>query len=202
MRVVRAFVYGAMALMLAAGWAFLYWQSGIIDLAAGNAARAALADLRAIDARWDDQVIAMGLSTRSGAPPAPIAHQAALASLEAQALKLAHPELGRALSAVRQAFDEKGALVRRVLAGEPVADAAWRIPTRARIDRLARVMELAFADALAETDRYRTWLLYYSAFVLALLGLAAISSGGRTCASRIASPSEPSSSPRRSASCR
>ena len=66
MRVVRAFVYGAMALMLAAGWGFLYWQSGTIDLAAGNAARAALADLRAIDARWDDQVTAMGLSTRSG----------------------------------------------------------------------------------------------------------------------------------------
>jgi signal transduction histidine kinase len=35
-------------------------------------------------------------------------------------------------------------------------------------------MERAFADALAETERYRTWLLYYSAFVLALLGLAAI----------------------------
>ena len=111
MRVVRAFVYGAMALMLAAGWGFLYWQSGTIDLAAGNAARAALADLRAIDARWDDQVTAMGLATRSGPPPAPVAHQAALASLEAQALRLAHPDLGRALGAVRQAFDEKASLV-------------------------------------------------------------------------------------------
>jgi len=68
MRVVRAFVYGAIALMLAAGWGFLYWQSGTIDLAAGNAARAALADLRAIDARWDDQVTEMGLSTRPSTP--------------------------------------------------------------------------------------------------------------------------------------
>jgi two-component system, NtrC family, sensor kinase len=178
MRVVRAFVYGAMALMLAAGWGFLYWQSGTIDLAAGNAARAALADLRAIDARWDDQVIAMGLATRSGPPPQPVAHQAALASLEAQALKLAHPELGRALGAVRTAFDEKAALVRRTLlanaAGEPVVDAAWRVPTRARLDQLGRVMERAFEDALAQTERYRTWLLYYSAFLLALLGVAAI----------------------------
>src|SRR3982750_4630502 len=80
MRLVRAFVYGSMALMLAAGWGFLYWQSGTIDLAAGNAARAALADLRAIDARWDDQVTAMGLAMRPSAPPAPVAHQAALAA--------------------------------------------------------------------------------------------------------------------------
>ena len=174
MRVVRAFVYGAMALMLAAGWGFLYWQSGTIDLDAGNAARAALADLRAIDARWDDQLIAMGLAMRPETPPAPVAHQAALASLEAQALKLAHPELGRALGAVRQAFDEKASLVRRLSAGEPLADAAWRVPTRARLDALGRVMERAFADALGETEQYRTWLLYYSAFVLALLGLAAI----------------------------
>jgi signal transduction histidine kinase len=174
MRVVRAFVYGAMALMLAAGWGFLYWQSGTIDLAAGNAARAALADLRAVDARWDDQVTAMGLASRSDTPLAPIAHQAALAALEAQALKLSHPDLGRALVGVRQAFEQKAALVRRVLAGEPVADAAWRVPTRVRLDALGGVMERAFADALAETERYRAWLLYYSAFVLALLGIAAI----------------------------
>ena len=174
MRVVRAFVYGAMALMLAAGWGFLYWQSGTIDLAAGNAARAALADLRAVDAGWDDQVTAMGLASRPEAPSVPVAHQAALAALEAQALKLSHPELGRALVGVRQAFDQKAALVRQVLAGEPVTDAAWRVPTRARLDALGRVMERAFTDALGETERYRAWLLYYSAFVLALLGLAAI----------------------------
>jgi len=178
MRVVRAFVYGAMALMLAAGWGFLYWQSGTIDLAAGNAARAALADLRAIDARWDDQVIGMGLATRPDPPPAPVAHQAALATLEAQALKLSHPELGRALVAVRQAFDEKSLLVRRAIVEDErrqaAADAAWRVPTRARLDTLGRVMEQAFAEALAQTERYRAWLLYYSAFVLALLGIAAI----------------------------
>src|SRR3954466_11057874 len=109
MRVVRAFVYGAMALMLAAGWGFLYWQSGTIDLAAGNAARAALGDLRSIDARWDDQATSMGLATRSGTPPQPVSHQAAYAWLEVQALKLASPEVGRALAAVRQAFDEKAA---------------------------------------------------------------------------------------------
>ena len=174
MKAVRAFVYGSITLMLAAGWALLYWQSGTIDLAAGNAARAALADLRAIDARWDDQVTSMGLATRPATPLQPVAHQAALAWLELQALKLQHAELGRALAGVRQAFDAKGALVRRVLNGEPMADAAWRVPTRARLDQLGRVMELAFGEALAETERFRTWLLYYSAFVLALLALLAI----------------------------
>src|SRR3954451_21087997 len=109
MRVVRAFVYGAMALMLAAGWGFLYWQSGTIDLAAGNAARTALADLRAIDARWDDQVTAMGLSTRPATPPPVVAHRVALAALDAQALTLSDPDLGRSLAAVRAAFDEKSA---------------------------------------------------------------------------------------------
>ena len=173
MRFVRAFVYGAIALMLAAGWAFLYWQSGTIDLAAGNAARAALSDLRAIDARWDDQLTGMGLAS-SPEPQQPVAHQAAYAWLELQALKLAHPELGRALGAVRAAFDERSRLIRRVAAGEPVSDQAWKVPTRASLEHLARVLEAAFRDALEETQRFRTWLLYYSAFLLALLALLAL----------------------------
>jgi two-component system NtrC family sensor kinase len=173
MRFVRAFVYGAIALMLAAGWAFLYWQSGTIDLAAGNAARAALADLRAVDARWDDQLTAMGLSSSSG-PQQPVAHQAAYAWLELQALKLAHPDLGRSLGAARAAFDEKSQLLRRVAAGEPVANDAWKAPTRARLDQVSRALEAAFREALEETERFRTWLLYYSALILALLALLAL----------------------------
>ena len=173
MKFVRAFVYGAIALMLAAGWAFLYWQSGTIDLAAGNAARAALLDLRAVDARWDDQLTEMGLASSRG-PQQPVAHQAAYAWLELQALKLAHPDLGRSLGAVRGAFDEKSRLLKRVAAGEPVANDAWKVPTRARLDQLSRVLEAAFREALEETERFRTWLLYYSAFLLALLALLAL----------------------------
>jgi hypothetical protein len=173
LKFVRAFVYGAIALMLAAGWAFLYWQSGTIDLAAGNTARGALFDLRAVDARWDDQLTAMGLASSSG-PQQPVAHQAAYAWLELQALKLAHPDLGRSLGAVRAAFDEKSRLLRRVAAGEALANEAWKVPTRARLDQLSRVLEAAFRDALEETERFRAWLLYYSAFLLALLALLAL----------------------------
>ncbi|MBV9189758.1 MAG: hypothetical protein JO292_13835, partial [Betaproteobacteria bacterium] len=57
MQVLRAILYAFMALVLAAGWAFLYWQSGTIDLAAGHDARAALDELRAIDARWNDDLV-------------------------------------------------------------------------------------------------------------------------------------------------
>ncbi len=173
MRLVRAFVYGAIALMLAATWGFLYWQSGTIDLAAGYAARAALADLRAIDARWNAQLTAIALAPPPGALPPPPAHGAAFAWLELQALKLPNAELGRALEATRRAMDEKEALVRRAVAGEPVADEAWAVPTRARFDQLSQVLEQSFAAALAESAGYRAWLLAYSAALLALLAFFA-----------------------------
>jgi two-component system, NtrC family, sensor kinase len=174
MRLVRAFVYGSIALMLAVGWAYLYSQSSAIDLAAGSAARAALGELRALDARWNDQLTGMGMSSYGTGPQQPVPHQAAYAWLELQALRLPHPDLGRALGALRSTLDEKAALLRRIAAGEALFDQAWRVPTRMRMDSLARVLDLAFNDALAENERFRTWLLYYSAALLALLAWLAL----------------------------
>ena len=174
MRLVRAFVYGSVALMLALGWAYLYSQSKTFDLAASAAARAALSDLRALDTRWNDQLIGMGLNYYPTGPQQPVPHQATYAWLEVQALKLPHPRLGRALAALRSALDEKALLIRRIAAGERLSDLAWRVPTRLRMDELAQVLELAFNDALAESERFRLWLLYYSAGLLALLGWLAI----------------------------
>ena len=47
MHILRITSYAFMALVLAAGWAFLYWQGGAVDLAAVDSARLALNDLRA-----------------------------------------------------------------------------------------------------------------------------------------------------------
>ena len=68
MRIFRWLLYAGMAVSLLAGWAFFYWQAGAVDLGAGNAARSALNELRAIDARWSDQLIGSRLSSGSGGP--------------------------------------------------------------------------------------------------------------------------------------
>jgi len=43
-------------------------------------------------------------------------------------------------------------------------------PTGPRLDTLSRVLEREFDDALADADRYRVYLLFYSAFLLVVLG--------------------------------
>src|SRR3990172_1153887 len=57
MRVIRIALYACMAIVLAGGWAFLYWQSSGLELDAANGARGALNGLRAIAARWNDQLV-------------------------------------------------------------------------------------------------------------------------------------------------
>ncbi|HEY5898058.1 MAG TPA: ATP-binding protein [Burkholderiales bacterium] len=170
MRLVRAFVYGSVALILGMGWAFLYWQSGAIDLAAGNAARSALVQLRGIDERWNAQLAAARFAS-GRLEPAPF--DAAYAWLELQALRLPHAELGRALGAVRSAFESKASLLRRIGADDPLEDLSGLVAVAPRLDRLSLVLEHAFDDALARAERYRAWLLYYSAGVLVLVALLA-----------------------------
>jgi signal transduction histidine kinase len=162
-----------MALVLAGGWAFLYWQSSAVDLAAGNAARSALNALRAVDARWNDQLVGARLSSSAGAPFEPARHGVAYAELEVQALRLPHPQMGQALAGVKGAFAEKAALLHRIRAGEQVFDQAWLVGTGARLDQLSRVLDRAYEDALLYNDLYRTWLLYYSAFILVVLAYLA-----------------------------
>jgi signal transduction histidine kinase len=169
MKVFRAVLYGFFALVLAGGWAFLYLQSSALDLAAGDAARSALNGLRAVDARWNDQLVGARLLNTPGGPLEPARHGRAYATLESQALRLTYPQLGLALGSVKQAFDEKAALMRRIAAGEQVFDQAWLVPTGPRLDTLSRVLDRAIDEAMGYAELYRVWLLYYSAFLLTLL---------------------------------
>ena len=169
MRVLRFVVYGMMALVLAGGWLFFYWQSSGGDLAAGNAARSALNSMRAIDSRWNDQLVGVRFIAGRGSAFEPPRHGHAMAQLEAQALRLPHEGLGTMLGAVKQAFDDKAALMQKVAAGEPLFDVAWLAPTGPRLDALSRMLDRATARAVLQADLYRTWLLYYSAFLLTIL---------------------------------
>lgn len=171
MRLFRAILYGLMTLVLAGGWAFLYWRSSAVDLAAGNAARTALNGLREIDARWNDQLVNARFS--SGTPPQALRHGRAYAELEVRALRFPHAGMGLAVGGVKSAFDFKGALMQRVAAQkggrDAAVDAAWLAPTGPRLDQLSRVLDRAFDDALLQAELYRAWMLYYSAFLLVVL---------------------------------
>ena len=57
MRILSSIGYGFMALVLAGGWAFIYWQSSAVDLSAVEASRSALTELRAIDAGWNQRLV-------------------------------------------------------------------------------------------------------------------------------------------------
>ena len=87
-----------MALVLAGGWAFIYWQSGAVDLVAVEGARAALAELRAADAGWNQQLVntqqPVALSQR---------YRLAYATLEVRALRLGNPQVGRELAQLKRA---------------------------------------------------------------------------------------------------
>src|SRR4051812_19354463 len=121
MRIVRITLYVLMALVLAAGWGFLYWQSNDIDLQSANAARAALNELSTIDTRWNDQlvgtrIVAPGAPAAGAAKAEPAPYGRAYASLELHALRLSVPP--RALTGVKTAFDEKAALMASIAAGD------------------------------------------------------------------------------------
>ncbi len=169
MRILRFLLYGTMAAVLAGGWGFFYWQSSSADLTAGNAARSALNSMRAIDARWNDQLVGVRFIAGKGSAFEPARHGQAMAQLEAQALRLPHEGLGTMLGAVKQAFDDKAVLMQKVAAGEPLFDVAWLAPTGPRLDALSRMLDRATAQAVLQADLYRTWLLYYSAFLLTVL---------------------------------
>src|SRR5260221_2969671 len=115
MRIFRIIGYGFMVLVLAGGWAFIYWQSGAVDLAAVDGARAALSELRAVDAGWNQQLVNARLYSHDApAGPAPLVrsarHRLLHASLEVRALRLGDPLVGRELAQLKRAFDDKSAL--------------------------------------------------------------------------------------------
>ena len=171
MRILRPALYGLMALVLAGGWAFLYWQSDDIDLEGANAARAALNELRTIDSGWNDQLVGLRLpppgTPASAVSPKPASYGSAYARLEQHALALSVPP--RALAGVKAAFDEKAALMARLPGDTSVIEKAWYAPTGPRLDGLARGLDLTFDVALSYGKIYRSWLLYYSGFLLTIL---------------------------------
>ncbi|MCX7960390.1 MAG: ATP-binding protein [Burkholderiales bacterium] len=189
-RTLRTAAHALMALVLAGGWVYLYWQSAAADLAAVRKAQASLAELRALDARWNDQLL--GAAAR--ADPARFSdlerHRLLGARLEASALGLGEPALGAALAALRAAFDDKaerlaryGAALEALAAAsgergrlEATAEAAlqeaWLASTGPRLDLVERTLGRAFDAALAHAELHRAWLLYYSGIVLAALAFA------------------------------
>ncbi|HEY6820988.1 MAG TPA: ATP-binding protein [Burkholderiales bacterium] len=176
MRIARIVLYALMALILAGGWAFLYWQSSDVDLQSASNARAALNELRSLDGRWNDQLMNLRLGTPNLQPrqPAQLAaqpHRKAYDDLEREALRLAVPP--RALAGVKEAFDEKAALMEKVSAGDAsLLEKAWYVPTGPRLDALARGLDLTFDVALSFSEIYRAGLLYYSGFLLTILAYA------------------------------
>jgi hypothetical protein len=216
MRYLRVLFYALVALVLVAGWAFFYWQASSLDFGAINAARASADALRSVDTRWNDQLVAA--MRGSAAPTEPPRHGAAYSALEVQTLRLvasnsgnllpgplgslvaalglqsiAAPPLGTALGGVKQAFDERAALIERfaalraqaagqsddaeaqarraeaAAAAEAVLDQAWLAPSGPRIAAFSRELERTADDMASQSELYRSWLLYYSGFLLTVL---------------------------------
>jgi signal transduction histidine kinase len=191
MRILSSLGYGFMALVLAGGWAFIYWQSSAVDLSAVEASRNALTELRAIDAGWNQRLVDARLhggSPQSGSSR----YRAVYGQLEVKALRLGDARVGGELVQLKRAFDDKAAQVTRYAAAraearsateaadadrgavlgalaDAIFDQAWLAPTGPRLDTLARTIDRSFDDALVEAELYRVGLLYYSGFLLAVL---------------------------------
>ena len=195
MRILSSIGYGFMALVLAGGWAFMYWQSSAVDLPAVEASRIALAELRAIDAGWNQRLVEARLHA-GAAQSGPSRYRAVYGQLEVKALRLGDARVGGELVQLKRAFDDKTAQVVRYAAAradargateaadadraavlgtlaDAIFDQAWLAPTGPRLDTLARAIDRSFDDALVETELYRVGLLYYSGFLLAVLAFLA-----------------------------
>jgi two-component system NtrC family sensor kinase len=155
MRILRIIGYGFMVLVLAGGWAFIYWQSGSVDLAAVEGARASLAELRAADAGWNQQLVHARLYARDApsAPPpfaaASFRHRLLYASLEVRALRLGDPRVGGELAQLKRAFEEKASLIVR-FAGVQAAIAGARgsePADEAKLEELRAIADVLFDQA-------------------------------------------------------
>jgi signal transduction histidine kinase len=173
MRILGVLGYGFMALVLGAGWAFMYWQSSSVDLAAVERARGALTELRSIDASWNQRLLALRLAGQSaaGGSAGAARFRVRYARFETQAFALGDARVGGLLPGLRRAFEEKAALLERYAAARDDAlfEQAWLASTGPRLDTLARAIDRTFDDALTQAELYRLGMLYYSGFLLAVL---------------------------------
>jgi two-component system, NtrC family, sensor kinase len=182
MRIVGILLYSFMALVLAAGWAFLFWQSSAVDLNAVEATRGALAELRAVDSGWNQQLVAARPHAAPAAEPQPAAaprpatdnrgrYRGAYGRLEVHALGLGDPVVGSSLSPLKRALDERAALIAQYAAApsEELFERAWLASTGPRLDMLGRAIDRAYDNASSQAELYRVGLLYYSGFLLAVL---------------------------------
>ena len=175
MLALRYLLYALMGAVLAAGWAFFYLMSGTGDLAAVDAAHSSLHAMRAIDSRWNDQLVA-ARATSTRFEPAP--HLRPYSDLEVRTLRVTYPGVGLALAGVKNAFEEKAVTMRLAARGEKVFDAALLSPTGPRMDVLSRVLDRAFDDAYTWAEIHRSWLLYYTVFLIIVMAYAMRRIGG------------------------
>jgi len=191
MRILSSIGYGFMALVLAGGWAGIFWQSNSVDLASVEASRSALSELRAIDAGWNQRLVNARLHAGS-AKIGPSLYRASYGQLEVNAMRLGDARVGSELVHLKRAFDDKAAQVERYAAtlaemrnatatadadraallgklAEAIFDQAWLAPTGPRLDTLSRAVDRNFDDALVQAELYRIGLLYYTGFLLAVL---------------------------------
>ena len=132
MKILRYLAYAAMVLVLAGGWAFLYLQSRTVDLSVASGALATLRELRELDSRRSDRLVSAHALAPDKPPAQPASSFATLhAKLEQQAFGLGRAHLGLELSALRQAFAEKAALIER----HATARARLQLPTARVIPR-------------------------------------------------------------------
>jgi len=186
----RNLTYAFGALVLVGGWTFFYIQSRGVDLTAANEALATLADLRAVDRRWNDRLVQARHAPAPGAGPvAPVAApgRTTHAQLQFQVFRFTSRVPGRELAALKDAFEEKAELVARYTAiadktpgaggaSDPRTDVdalfekVWLASAGPRLDLVTRSLQQALGEAIDNSELARVFLLYYSGFMVVVLG--------------------------------
>jgi signal transduction histidine kinase len=146
-RPLRYAAVAALVAVLVGGWVSLYLESRSVDLRGANAVLEGLRELKELDSRWNDRLIAIRL-----APAADAAKEAALVDpgrmarvlsmLSVNAYGVGAAVSPQALADLKQAFSEKSSAVEKLVAARQASGAA--------LDALARS-----ADTLAALPRGR-----------------------------------------------
>ena len=100
------------------------------------------------------------------APSADSARSLAATADELAALEAPEPLAGP----VARFADAARSLVTLRLARDKALDEFGNVSTAPRLDTLSRVLERDYGNAIAEAERYRIYLLFYSGFLLVVIG--------------------------------